>query len=211
MCQVERFDTRSAACCALERQSNNSYGTDLALDKASERATNAGVDDGEAMWKWYLVLSTANTCRVFLIPFSQMRRSKPVKLISLQDCLSVNLEDDYILRYGIKARVFTLFATKIAPGYCTLCRFDTCFDAAMSRPETVTLVLRKWCNLNPSMLFRCFVRGRRLAGGYNLSGSTSQALSGHVARKLPQHPRGYLSKYLVTGRQSGWGFWTVTR
>ncbi|CAN0174081.1 unnamed protein product, partial [Hapterophycus canaliculatus] len=42
--------------------------------------------------------------------------------------------------------------------------FDACSDATICRPETFTLVLRKWCNLHPSMLFRCFVRERRLAG-----------------------------------------------
>lgn len=44
------------------------------------------------------------------------------------------------------------------------CRFDACSDATISRPGTFTLVLRKWCNLHPSMLFRCFVRERRLVG-----------------------------------------------
>eukprot|EP00752_Nemacystus_decipiens_P007422 g6635.t1 len=42
--------------------------------------------------------------------------------------------------------------------------FDACPDATVSRPGTFTLVLRKWCNLHPSMLFRCFVRERRLVG-----------------------------------------------
>eukprot|EP00903_Cladosiphon_okamuranus_P008255 g7946.t1 len=42
--------------------------------------------------------------------------------------------------------------------------FDACNDATVSRPGTFTLVLRKWCNLHPSMLFRCFVRDRRLVG-----------------------------------------------
>ncbi|CAM9290914.1 unnamed protein product [Ectocarpus sp. 4 AP-2014] len=42
--------------------------------------------------------------------------------------------------------------------------FDACTGSSISRPETFTLVLRKWCNLHPSMLFRCFVRERRLVG-----------------------------------------------
>lgn len=61
------------------------------------------------------------------------------------------------------------FRIDLAHCCCCCCsffygRFDACSDPTISRPDVFTLVLRKWCNLHPSMLFRCFVRGRRLVG-----------------------------------------------
>jgi hypothetical protein len=43
--------------------------------------------------------------------------------------------------------------------------FAACRDAqGRIKPDEITLVLRKWCNLQPGMLFRCFVKCGRLQG-----------------------------------------------
>jgi len=42
--------------------------------------------------------------------------------------------------------------------------FDFCYDKTIATPPDVTVVLRKWANLHPSMEFRVFVRGKSIVG-----------------------------------------------
>ncbi len=63
--------------------------------------------------------------------------------------------------------VMALLKSSVFVTYDLLRPFSSTSDETQflhRRPDKVVLVLRKWCNMKPSMHFRCFVRNKRLIG-----------------------------------------------
>ncbi|CAM9384583.1 unnamed protein product [Phaeothamnion confervicola] len=106
-------------------------------------------------------------------------------LFATHDLLHATYESDFVSEL-ISSFFHTISLIDVGnPSYsCSFFSgFDACRDATLTRPARFTLVLRRWCELHPSQLFRCFVRRRALVA---VSQRDPSARYGHLEDDLPE-------------------------